>query len=87
MKDWESIIVGIEYLLQFKKNPMDWIEKMRDAVILKRGLSFEIEETLEAIHQASKSSVDLSKLLPQPHSDRVLRDFFTALEESLRKAQ
>lgn len=87
MKDWESLIVGIEYLLQFKKNPMDWVEKMRDAIIFKKGVSFDVEETLEAMREARESSLDLSKLLPQPHSDRVLREFFAALGESLKKVQ
>ncbi|MBI3899002.1 MAG: hypothetical protein HY308_12005 [Gammaproteobacteria bacterium] len=83
MEDWKFIIVGLEYLLQFQKQPMEYVDIMCDAIIQKRGMSFSVPETLAALSDVKKADVDIATLLPQPHSEATLREFFAALEAKL----
>lgn len=80
---WESIITGIEYLLQFKDSPLDYVDVMCDAIINGRQVPFSSEQVLAAITELKVNSVDISEFIPQPHSDLILRQFFDALEERL----
>jgi hypothetical protein len=83
MNNWESIVAAIEYLLQFKANPLDYVEIMADAIIQQRGIKLPPEEVIDALAEMRQSNTDISTLLPQPHSDATLREFFKALEVKL----
>jgi hypothetical protein len=83
MNNWKAVVVAIEYLLQFKANPLDYVEIMADAIIKQRGIRFPPEEVVDALAELRQSSTDISTLLPQPHSDTTLREFFKALEVKL----
>lgn len=85
MSDWKAVIIGIEYLLMFKKTPSDYVDTMHDAILKRRGISFSREEVLEAISILKSTDIDISTLLPQPHSNKVLRDFFYKFEEKLNQ--
>jgi hypothetical protein len=85
MNDWKHIIIGLEYLIQFKKRPLDHLEVMCDAIIEQRGLRFSPEDVVYALSEMKRSNLDLSTLLPQPHSDATLREFFNALEVRLNE--
>jgi hypothetical protein len=85
MNDWKHIIIGLEYLLQFKKRPLDHLEIMCDAIMQQRGLRFPPEDVVYALREMKRSNIDLSILLPQPHSDATLREFFSALEVRLNE--
>lgn len=84
-KEWKYIIVAFEYLLAYKENPMEYLEIMCDAILKKRGMDFEPEDVVYALEVANSSELDLSTLHPQPHSDAILREFFLALEATLKK--
>jgi hypothetical protein len=86
MKDWTVTISGLEYLLQFKTQPRDFVEKMCDAILRQRGISIPATDVLSALAEVRKSNLDISKLIPQPHSDATLRDSFAELEVKLTKA-
>jgi hypothetical protein len=75
-----GIIVGLEYLLQFKERPLDYVQIMADAIMQQRGIRFPPEDVVVALGALKCSDIDLSTLLPQPHSDATLREFFSALE-------
>lgn len=86
MKDWTVTITGLEYLLQFKAQPKEFVDKMCDAIMRQRGISIPVTDVLSALAEVRKSNLDISKLIPQPHSDASLRAFFAELEAKLTEA-
>jgi hypothetical protein len=81
-----SVVVRIMYGLQFEKELLGLVDKVRDSILQGRGINVTAEETLAALSAVRRTDVDLATLLPQPHSDAELREFFGALEASLRAA-
>jgi hypothetical protein len=81
-----GLIAMIMYGIQFRKDLMSIVDTVRDSFLMKRGIDVIPEATLDALAALRHSDVDVSTLLPQPHSDAELREFFVALERSLRAA-
>jgi hypothetical protein len=81
-----SVVVRIMYGLQFEKELMGLVDRVRDSILQGRGINVTAEETLAALSAVRGTDVDLATLLPQSHSDAELREFFGALEASLRAA-
>ena len=81
------VIVLLLYDLEFEQDLLGFVDRACESILLKRGINLTTEETLDALAALHDSDVDLTTLLPQErHSDAALREFFAALEQSLRAA-
>lgn len=83
---WQSVIISLEYAMQFESEPDSkaTLVYLLQFILAKRVYPFSIDETLDALRFVSTHPEhDLSKLLPQKHSDRVLRNAFHALGDIL----
>lgn len=84
MQRWpEGVIAGLEYLLMFRTDPEADVDQLYATILEGKSIIFSPTQILEALTEALKSSVDLSKLLEQPHSDERLRSVFSALKRKL----
>lgn len=87
MKDWRGVIVLIEYMLQSEDLPLACVDMMCDAILKERGVRLQPQEVFASVAEMRKSTEDLSVLLKaNRHSDRIIREFLNALDESLKNA-
>ena len=79
------------YPIIFAKNPSDHAERAIEAMFVgrERETAHSLQAYLDAVQGALASRGNLSELLPQPHSDAVIRAYLAEvqhkLEERLRK--
>lgn len=84
MDNWERVIVALEYLLQFQKDPARDVAAVVRTIMEQRSLPYSPSVVLTALRCAQTSNKNLAELLPkQPHSDRLLRKVFSAIRERL----
>jgi hypothetical protein len=69
------------YPVQFEKDPKNGIERVVEFVIEDKTLSR--EGFITAIKSALDSTEELSTLIPQPHSESIIRDYLRELERAL----
>lgn len=83
---WQSVVISLEYAIQFEAVPNSkaTLVFLVQFITAKRAYPFSIDETLSALRFVHlHPEYDLSRLLPQKHSDRVLRSTFNALSDIL----
>lgn len=83
MNNWKGVIAAIEYMLQFRETPKNDVVMLAKAIHKGDAIVFSSEEIIEALKQAINSEDDLSDLIPQKHSDEVLRETFDMLLKEL----
>jgi len=83
MDDWKGVIAAIEYMLQGRKTPKDDVMMLAKAIQRGDAIVFSPEEIVDALNHAIDCEDDLSTLIPQKHSDEVLRDTFDLLLKEL----
>ena len=86
MNDWKGVIAAIEYMLQFREAPKNDVVLLAKAIHKGDVIVFSSEEIIEALKQAIDSEDDLSDLIPQKHSNEVLRETFDLLLKELEIA-
>lgn len=74
-----ALIRGLIYGIQFERDPRNGLDRVIEMVVARGGSAESPADHLGAIREALASDADLSGLLPQPHSDAVLRQFLDAL--------
>lgn len=87
MDDWKALIRGLEYMLMFRKNPIEDVDMLSSAILKGGAIAASAEKIFVALSVALQSHEDLSKLLDQPHSDQVLRSVFALLKHRLGEAR
>lgn len=86
MDDWKGVIAAIEFMLQYREIPKNDVVMLAKAIRKGDAIVFSPEEIIEALKQAIDSEDDLSDLIPQKHSNEVLRETFDLLLKELETA-
>lgn len=83
---WQAVVISLEYAIQFEAEPdsKSTLAALLQFVMANRAYPFSVNQTLEALRLVrAHPEQDLSKLLPQRHSDSTLRRTFNALGDIL----
>jgi hypothetical protein len=72
---WQPAIRALIYCTQFDDDPTQAVDHVIQTVVAKRALGRERDEFREAIASALSSTESLATLIPQPHSEEVIRRF------------
>ena len=78
-----ALLRVLVYPIQFARNPVDHVERVIHDVTPHAGVQAPPEDYILAISRALQSSDELSKLIPQPHSESVIRDYLVAVQRFL----
>lgn len=85
---WQAVVIALEYAIQFSSEPDSALERLRlfNIVWYRRIYPFSLDDTRRALRfLEGRPDIDISSLLPQPHSDRTLRRVFSQLYLTLDK--
>jgi hypothetical protein len=80
---WKHLICGVLYPIQFEQNPVDGIDRVLEVVVRARALNASPEQYLAAVQAALQSDEPLARLIPQPHSESVIRTYLVELQKRL----
>jgi hypothetical protein len=80
----QGLIRALLYVVMFQQHPAEAIAHAINKVVRVHALGATEEEYLHAIRSALASSLHLSELLPQPHSEMVVRNFLAHLASELQ---
>jgi hypothetical protein len=79
----KGLIRGLIYPVQFDPDPVDGVDRVLELVVYRRALDAGPDEYSAAIAAALQSDEQLAPLIPQPHSEPVIRAYLTALQQRL----
>src|SRR5687768_9637601 len=80
-----ALVRGLIYPVQFERNPPNGIARVLDLVVNDSAMDATPKEFLAAVREALASDEVLSKLIPQDHSEDVIRLYLTALAEAIEQ--
>lgn len=83
---YRGLIGALLYPVIFAPDPLDSIDWTYRVIVEARGLDASPEDYVEAIRRGLASSEKLANILPQPHSEEVVRAYLTALEQKILNA-
>jgi hypothetical protein len=78
-----GLISGLLYPVQFERDPVDGIERVLDVVVRTRALNASPEQYAHAVDAALGSDEQLALLIPQPHSESVIRSYLAQIRMHL----
>ena len=78
-----AILRMLIYPVQFEANPSDGIDHVIAQVVFADHLKLSLPDVLAAIDAGLASHSKLSELIPQSHSEAVIRAFLSALRTRL----
>jgi hypothetical protein len=81
---WKGHIRAVLYGIQFEKNPVDGVDRILQQVVKAGALSATPAEYLASIRIALASQTPLATLIPQPHSEEVIRNYLRELERRIQ---
>ena len=79
----KSLIRALIYPIQFDPNPVDGVERVLKLVVRAGALGATPPEYLTSTDAALKSSEKLSDLIPQDHSEEVIREYLMEIQKRL----
>jgi len=79
----KSLIRALIYPIQFDRNPVDGVERVLKLVVDAGALGATPPEYLASTKAALASSEKLSKLIPQEHSEKVIRRYLMKIQQRL----
>ena len=78
-----AILRMLIYPVQFEANPSNGIDRVIAQVVFADHLKLSLPDVLAAIDAGLASHTKLSELIPQSHSEAVIRGFLSALRTRL----
>lgn len=81
--DWRPMIRALLYVVQFDEDPALSVDHALKGVVHKGALAKQPSDYAWAIDEALRSSEQLSKLMPQPHTEETVRRFLGELRSKL----
>ena len=78
-----QILRGLIYPIQFDPEPIQGIECVLEMVVFAEHLKLHVSDVIAAIDAGLTSESTLSELIPQRHSEEVIRGFLAALRVRL----
>jgi hypothetical protein len=77
----KGLIRGLIYCIQFSNDPVNGVDHVFKVVVDRRAMDASREEYAAAVDAALSSDEPLSQLIPQPHSEAVIRAFLAAVQK------
>ena len=81
-----GLIRALIYPVQFDDNPLEAVDRVIDTVVRTRSLDATPEEYRSGIREALTSADRLSDLIPQDHSDDVIRRYLAEVARRIEVA-
>lgn len=81
---WTAHIRALIYGIQFDKNPLDGVDRILRDVVLAGALSATPAQYLASIQRALAGNTPLAGLIPQGHSEEVIREFLAEMERRIQ---
>jgi hypothetical protein len=78
-----SILRALIYPIQFDPQPVEGIDRVLKMVVFADHLKLQVPDVIAAIDAGLASNVSLSELIPQGHSEAVIRSFLAAVRTRL----
>jgi hypothetical protein len=82
---FKGLIRGLIYPIQFESDPVNGVDRVLRLVVSGRALNAGPGEYLAAVQAALRSDECLSALIPQPHSEAVIRAYLTEIEKRIER--
>jgi hypothetical protein len=79
----KGLISALLYPIQFERDPVDGIDRVLQVIVRARALDGSPEQYAAAVDAALRSDESLSQLIPQPHSEPVIRTYLAVLRPRL----
>jgi alkanesulfonate monooxygenase SsuD/methylene tetrahydromethanopterin reductase-like flavin-dependent oxidoreductase (luciferase family) len=80
-----GFISALLYPIQFERDPVDGLDRVLEMVVRARALDGSPEQYAAAIDAALRSDEQLSRLIPQPHPEPVIRTYLAALRARVER--
>ena len=80
---WAIPVRILVYPIMFSDNPLDLVECVLDSLIDESTVQRDWKQHLTSLRAALESDSSLSELLPQDHSEEVIRAYLSKAVESL----
>lgn len=80
---WKGLIRALVYPVQFERNPIDGVDRVVGLIAGGRALSGSADEYAVAVDAALRSDEHLAALIPQPHSETLIRAYLAELRKHL----
>ncbi len=74
-----AILNALIYPVQFEREPVQGIDRVLRMVVFADHLNLQVRDVIAAIDEGLASDAKLSELIPQGHSEAIIRDYLTAL--------
>jgi len=81
-----GLIRALIYPVQFDPRPLDGVDRVIDTVVKPGSLGATPEEYRAGIHEALASADRLSSLIPQDHSEDVIRQYLAEVARRIEAA-
>jgi hypothetical protein len=81
-----SILRMLIYPIQFDPEPVNGIDRVIKVVVFAEHLNLRVPEVIAAIDAGLANEKKLAELVPQHHSEGVIRGFLAALRTRLESA-
>jgi len=78
----DAILTRLIYPVQFESSPLNGIERVAGQVLADRA-RLPLQDVIAAIDAGLAGGTKLSALIPQPHSEAVVREFLSAMRVRL----
>ena len=79
----KPLIRALIYPVQFERNPVDGIDHALEVVVRIRALGGSPDQYAAAVRAALRSDEPLAQLIPQRHSESVIRTYLAELGKRL----
>jgi hypothetical protein len=76
----KGLVRGLIYCIQFSDDPVDGVDHVFKVVVDRRAMDASRAQYAAAVDAALSSNEPLSQLIPQPHSEAVIRAFLAAVQ-------
>jgi hypothetical protein len=81
-----ALVRALVYPVQFEQNPLDGVDRVVQTVIEARCLDATPAEYRAGIEEALSSSDALARLIPQDHSEAVIRDYLAEVRTRIQNS-
>jgi hypothetical protein len=82
-RQYEGLLRVLIYPIQFAVRPLDDVERVISDIIPNNGVSTCSQDYISAVEWALEKGDELSKLIPQPHSEKVIRTYLAEVQRRL----
>jgi hypothetical protein len=78
-----GLLRGLIYPIQFDQDPITGVNRVLEQVVRSRAMNAGAADYLAAVQAGLRSEEKLSELIPQGHTESVIRAYLAAIEKRL----